>query len=111
MFEGGCAFGFDVHQMIASRLRNARNAVAGRRRAGYYRIEIIYLRLSSSQLALRRIAARVRQGGHNVPRADGLRRFVRNWTNFNRSYRPLANAWHVWKTETQYYCFAKALHL
>jgi len=34
-----------------------------------YRIEIAYLRLSSSQLALRRIAARVRQGGPDVPRS------------------------------------------
>ena len=42
-----------------------------------YRIEIAYLRLSSSQLALRRIAARVRQGGHDVPREDVLRRFDR----------------------------------
>ena len=31
-----------------------------------YRIEIIYLRLSSLRLALRRIAARVKQGGHNA---------------------------------------------
>jgi predicted ABC-type ATPase len=34
-----------------------------------YRIEIVYLRLRSPELALRRIAARVRQGGHDVPRA------------------------------------------
>ncbi len=38
------------------------------RRAGY-RVEIVYLKLKSPQLALRRVAARVRQGGHNVPRA------------------------------------------
>ena len=37
-----------------------------------YRIEIIFLRLASVSLALRRIAARVKQGGHNVPRADVL---------------------------------------
>ena len=61
-----------------------------------YRIEIIFLRLSSPQLALRRIAARVRQGGHNVPRADVLRRFERSWNNFQRIYRPLANVWAVY---------------
>lgn len=65
------------------------------KRAGY-RIEISYLRLSSPQLALRRIAARVRQGGHNVPRADVLRRFDRSWRNFERFYRPLADAWGVY---------------
>ena len=65
------------------------------KRAGYW-IEISYLRLSSPQLALRRIAARVRQGGHNVPRADALRRFNRSWHNFQRFYRPLADAWGVY---------------
>ena len=61
-----------------------------------YRIEIIFLSLSSPQLALRRIAARVEQGGHNVPRADVLRRFVRSWNNFVRHYRPLADRWEVY---------------
>jgi predicted ABC-type ATPase len=61
-----------------------------------YRIEITYLRLPSPLLALRRIAARVQQGGHNVPRADVLRRFERGWINFSRHYRPLADRWEVY---------------
>jgi predicted ABC-type ATPase len=61
-----------------------------------YRIEITYLQLPSPRLALRRISARVRQGGHNVPRADVLRRFARGWTNFQKFYRPLADAWAVY---------------
>ena len=61
-----------------------------------YRIEMVYLRLRSVQLALRRIAARVRQGGHDVPRADVLRRFSRGWENFQRIYRPLADSWAVY---------------
>lgn len=65
-------------------------------KAAGYRMEITYLRLPSPQLALRRIAARVRQGGHNVPRADVLRRFTRGWLNFQRHYRPLADAWAVY---------------
>lgn len=65
------------------------------KKAGY-RIEIVYLRLRSTQLALRRIAARVRQGGHNVPRADVIRRFSRGWENFQRVYRPLADSWAVY---------------
>ena len=65
-------------------------------KAAGYRIEITYLRLPSPQLALRRIAARVRQGGHNVPRADVLRRFARGWINFQRCYRTLADAWAVY---------------
>ena len=65
------------------------------KRAGY-RIEIIYLRISSPQLALRRIAARVKQGGHNVPRADVMRRFTRSWSNFEKHYRILADTWSVY---------------
>jgi predicted ABC-type ATPase len=38
-----------------------------------YRIEIVYLRLDSIDLAIRRIAARVRQGGHDVARRDVIR--------------------------------------
>ena len=61
-----------------------------------YRIEIIYLRLASVQLALRRIAVRVRQGGHNVPPADVLRRFDRGWQNFMSAYRLHADAYTVY---------------
>ena len=63
--------------------------------SGYY-IEISYLRLSSPQLGIRRIAARVKQGGHHVPRADVLRRFKRGWLNFQRYYCTLADAWAVY---------------
>jgi len=65
-------------------------------KAAGYRIEIIFLRLASPRLGLRRIAARVRQGGHNVPRADVLRRFERSWNNFQRIYRPLADRWEIY---------------
>jgi len=60
-----------------------------------YRIEIIYLRFNSPAVALRRIAARVRQGGHDVPRADVIRRITRSRELFP-SYRALADAWAVY---------------
>ena len=44
-------------------------------KAAGYRIEIIFLKLHSPQLAVRRIASRVKQDGHDVPRGDVLRRF------------------------------------
>lgn len=64
-------------------------------RSGYL-VEIVYLRLRSSRLALRRIAARVRQGGHDVQRRDVVRRFSRSWENFEKIYRPLADSWAVY---------------
>jgi len=56
-------------------------------KAAGWRIVIVYLRISSPRLALRRISARVKQGGHNVPRKDVLRRFTRSWINFEKSYQ------------------------
>jgi predicted ABC-type ATPase len=70
------------------------------KRAGY-RVEMVYLKLKSSRLALRRIAARVREGGHDVPRSDVMRRFGRGWANFERVYRPLADAWAVYDNSGQ----------
>jgi predicted ABC-type ATPase len=61
-----------------------------------YRIEIVFLRLVSVQLALRRIAVRVKQGGHDVPRRDVVRRFDRGWRNFEHNYKALADAWEVY---------------
>jgi predicted ABC-type ATPase len=61
-----------------------------------YRIEIVYLTVPSPRVALRRIAARVSQGGHAVPRKDVIRRFQRSWQNFIKVYKPLADAWLVY---------------
>jgi predicted ABC-type ATPase len=65
-------------------------------KAAGYRIEIVFLRLASVQLALRRIAVRVKQGGHHVPRADVFRRFARGWQNFEAAYKPLADMWTIY---------------
>src|SRR5687768_9474595 len=61
-----------------------------------YHIKIIFLKLPSPQLALRRVASRVRQGGHDVPRADVLRRFKRGWVNFDTHYQLLADSWAIY---------------
>ncbi len=61
-----------------------------------YVVEIVFLRVASPALALRRISSRVRQGGHSVPRADVLRRFDRGWRNFRTVYRPRADSWVVY---------------
>jgi predicted ABC-type ATPase len=57
-----------------------------------YRIQIEFLRLSSVDLALPRIEARVRQLGHDVPSQDVLRRFDRGTENFLESTNPWRNS-------------------
>lgn len=61
-----------------------------------YQIEIIYLQVATTALALKRIAARVKQGGHDVPRTDVLRRFTRSRANFDEVYKALADGWAVY---------------
>ena len=65
-------------------------------KADGYRIEIVFLSLPSVALALQRIAVRVRQGGHDVPRADVVRRFRRSLKNFHMLCRDLADKWSIY---------------
>ena len=84
------SFGFET--TLSGRSHAAR--MAQWKRAGY-RVEMIYLSIDSPDIALKRIAARVKQGGHDVPRTDVLRRFGRSRKNFEETYRALADAWAV----------------
>ncbi len=56
-----------------------------------YEIRIYFLWLRDIDLALRRIAERVRHGGHNVPEADVRRRYAVGLRNLFTLYRPLAD--------------------
>lgn len=62
--------------------------------AGYH-LRVVYLRLPSARIAINRVRARVKQGGHSVPPADIKRRFRRSLDNFLYLYRPLADDWAV----------------
>ena len=103
--RAGRYFLAELDRLAAARLSFAfETTLSGRVYAGRlkrwrgagYRVEIVYLKIRSPQLALRRIAARVKQGGHGVPRRDVLRRYVRSWVNFVSVYGPLAESWSVY---------------
>jgi len=51
-----------------------------------------FLKLKAN-LALLGIARRVKQGEHNVPRSDVIKRFTRSQYNFETSYRLVAPRW------------------
>lgn len=61
-----------------------------------YLVHIVYLWLPDVELALARIAERVRTGGHDVPADAVRRRFERGRRNFFSLYRPLADAWRLY---------------
>ncbi len=65
------------------------------RRFGY-QVELLFLRLPSSDLAVERVRQRVAQGGHHVPETDIRRRFHRGMINFETKYRSIVDVWQVY---------------
>ena len=61
--------------------------------ASGYRVELFFLRLPSADMAVQRVAERVRQGGHDIPEATIRRRFASGWRLFTDVYRPLVDQW------------------
>ena len=60
-----------------------------------YRIELFYIAIPSAELAVSRVALRVKLGGHHVPTSDVHRRFQRSLKNLFELYLPLADRWTV----------------
>lgn len=58
-----------------------------------YHVKLIFLSLPSSEMAVARVAARVSQGGHNVPNDVVRRRFGLGLQNLSNLYKGLADAW------------------
>ena len=56
-------------------------------------VHVIYLWLPSAEMAVQRVAARVRSGGHAIPDADIRRRYDRSLRNFFNTYRQIADSW------------------
>jgi predicted ABC-type ATPase len=61
-----------------------------------YHVSLFFLRLNSVELAIARVAERVRQGGHDIPESVIRRRFLAGWKNFETHYRSAVDAWAVY---------------
>jgi predicted ABC-type ATPase len=57
-----------------------------------YHVDMYYLGLPSVDLAIARVAERVRQGGHDIPEAVIRRRFHAGRANFGNHYRAAVDA-------------------
>lgn len=60
--------------------------------AGYH-VKLLFLTLPSAELAIMRVAARVAQGGHDVPEYVIRHRFAAGLRNFHQRYKSLADGW------------------
>jgi predicted ABC-type ATPase len=88
--EARADFAFET--TLASRSFASR--LARLKRNGYH-VHVLFLWLESADLAVNRVAARVRLGGHDVPEGTVRRRYQRGLRNFFGLYVPLADSWQV----------------
>ena len=74
--------------MLASRIKRLKQKG--------YEVHLIFLWLPSDELAVERVATRIRAGGHPVPVTTIKRRFVSGVKNFFEIYRPIVNSWRIY---------------
>ena len=60
-----------------------------------YRFHLFYLWLPSAEMAVDRVAGRVRHGGHSVPPDVIRRRYKTGIANFFELYSPIADSWEI----------------
>jgi predicted ABC-type ATPase len=62
-------------------------------RAQGYRVSLFFLALPDAEVAVARVAERVRQGGHHIPEDVIRRRFDAGLRNFEQAYKAAVDAW------------------
>ena len=58
-----------------------------------YHVLLIFLSLPDVESAIARVAARVNQGGHNIPVPTIRRRYEKGWHNFEHRYKQIVDEW------------------
>jgi predicted ABC-type ATPase len=66
-----------------------------------YECHLVFLWLPSADLAVARVAHRVRLGGHAVPEQTIRRRYRSGLRNFFQLYQPLTTTWRMYDNSTQ----------
>jgi predicted ABC-type ATPase len=61
-----------------------------------FRVSLFFLALPNVETAIARVAARVRQGGHNIPEPVIRRRFATGRDNFQRCYKQAVDDWALY---------------
>lgn len=66
-----------------------------------YCFQLYYFWLPSADLAVQRVALRVKNGGHDIPESTIRRRYSQSLKNLVSLYMPLADVWQVYDNEKQ----------
>ena len=68
--------------------------------AGYH-VSLFFLKLPSPEMAIARVAERVRQGGHDISEPVIRRRFAIGRQNFERRYQRAVDAWALYDNSSE----------
>jgi predicted ABC-type ATPase len=68
-----------------------------------YAITIIFIFLETPDICIVRVKERVRNGGHDVPQSDIIRRFHRSKENFWHIYKDEADFWYLFYNSGEYF--------
>lgn len=72
--------------------KSYRNFVLKAKENGYH-ITLLFFWLRSSDLAVKRVETRVKEGGHNIPEEVIRRRYVNGLNNFFGIFEPIVDEW------------------
>lgn len=89
--QRGESFAFETTLSGAGYLRRIRQW-----RALGYRVSLFFLSLPIAEIAIARVAERVRQGGHDVPEPVIRRRFTAGLRNFHERYKMAVDDWALY---------------
>ena len=61
-----------------------------------YHVSLFFLKLDNVDIAIDRVAERVKQGGHNISESIIRRRYITGWRNFQKIYSSLVDDWTIY---------------
>ncbi len=88
LMEEGVDFAFETTLATRSYVSLVKKA----QERGYY-VTLVYFWLSSPELAIKRVASRVNEGGHFIPDDVVVRRYYRGLYNLFHLYVPVCDVW------------------
>lgn len=83
---------FAIETTLASR---SLNNLVSKAQASGYSVKLLFFWLNSTKLAMRRVAQRVKEGGHNIPVNVIRRRYVAGIKNLFKIYIPHVDNWLI----------------
>ena len=103
-FEKGISFAIETTLSGGNHIKTIKRA-----KELNYEVTLIYSFVESPEMCIKRIKARVLNGGHNIPDEDVIRRFYRSKNNFWLKYKDIVDEWAVfYNGESQFVQVAKS---